>query len=299
MSRGIRSFLSYWLLGGVLLAAGIAQADPLLWRVSDVSGQRQIYLFGSIHFGQDSMYPLPEQVMVHFNDANALVVEVDLLASRAAEMSGLLSEFGHNPEGVELAALLGEKDWLRFQDICLRQGIDAKRFQHLQPWLAAIQLTAIQMRASGFSEAYGIDRYFLGLAKRTEVQKPIVELESLRSQLGIFAGLSQQEQVLFMRQTLDEYESGGDYLEQIAKAWGQGDKALLQALIIGAFAESEAAQAMYEVIFAERNRRMLAVLSELLDAGRKVFVVVGVGHMIGADGLVQQLKGRGYQVEEL
>ncbi|BFM16404.1 TraB/GumN family protein [Maricurvus nonylphenolicus] len=300
MNRGTGSFLGYWLIvASVVIVSSFTQADPLLWRVSDSANQRSVYLFGSIHFGQSSMYPLPDNVMSRYQDAESLVVEVDLLASQSDEMSALLSKYGHNNNGEKLSSLLEGDDWLRFQDICQRQGISAERFQHLQPWLAAIQLTAIQMRASGYSEAYGVDRYFLGLAKREDFLKPIVELESLQSQLSIFAGLSQQEQVLFLRQTLDEYESGGDYLRQIAEAWEQGDKVQLEKLIIGAFSDADAAQAMYEVIFAERNRRMLASVTELLKVGREAFVVVGVGHMIGQDGLVKQLRALGFQVEQL
>jgi uncharacterized protein YbaP (TraB family) len=300
MNRGIGFFLRCWLVVAfAVVGVSLAQADPLLWRVSDATSHRSVYLFGSIHFGQSSMYPLPDNVMSHYQDAESLVVEVDLLASQPDEMAALLSKYGRNADGVNLSSLLQADDWLRFEDICRRQGVSAERFQHMQPWLAAIQLTAIQMRASGYSEAYGVDRYFLGLAKRADFQKPIVELESLQSQLSIFSNLSQQEQVLFLRQTLDEYEAGSDYLSKVAEAWGQGDKAQLEQLIIGAFSDADAAQAMYQVIFTERNRRMLASVTELLGEGREAFVVVGVGHMVGEDGLVQQLRARGFRVEQL
>ena len=234
--------------------------------------------------------------MEAFRQSEALAVEVDLLATDPQYMSHLLSRVGHNPEGVTLESLMSPEDWSLLVGVARDHQISEQGFQKLKPWLAAVQLAAMQMRASGFDENAGIDRYFLRMARVPENPKQIIELESLDSQLKIFSRLSLQEQLVFLRQTLDEFSRGADYLSQIANAWQAGDEELLQALIGGAFTGAPESEAMYRVIFTDRNLQMAATVEGLLERGQTAFVVVGVGHMVGADGLAALLQQRGFHI---
>ncbi len=293
ISRGL--FLFFVLVLQILSPA--AWSDPLLWQVENPRTGQKLYLFGSIHFGSEDLYPLSAPVMEAFRQSKALAVEVDLLATDHQYMSRLLSRVGHNPAGVTLESLMSSEDWLLLMQVARDHQVSAESFQKLKPWLAAVQLAAMQMRASGFDEGAGIDRYFLRMARDQADPKLVIELESLDSQLRIFSRLSLREQLLFLRQTLDEFSHGGDYLSQIAKAWQSGDEQVLQELIGGAFTGTPEAEAMYRVIFTDRNLQMAATVAGLLERGQTAFVVVGVGHMVGGDGLVALLQQRGFRIQ--
>jgi uncharacterized protein YbaP (TraB family) len=50
---------------------------------------------------------------------------------------------------------------------------------------------------------------------------------------------------------------------------------------------------------AGRNRNWLPQLEELLAGGEPAMAVVGALHLVGNDGLISQLRARGYRVEQL
>ena len=52
---------------------------PLMWRVTSPAGQ-SIYLFGSIHVAEESIYPLPGFIMDAFDSSEYLAVEIDFYA---------------------------------------------------------------------------------------------------------------------------------------------------------------------------------------------------------------------------
>ena len=51
------------------------------------------------------------------------------------------------------------------------------------------------------------------------------------------------------------------------------------------------------MLFVERNRRWVPKIEACLD-GARCMIVVGAGHLVGADGLISLLRARGYTVEQ-
>jgi hypothetical protein len=49
----------------------------------------------------------------------------------------------------------------------------------------------------------------------------------------------------------------------------------------------------------DRNIAMTGKIEDLLKTGKSYFVVVGAGHLVSEEGIVQQLAERGYSVEQL
>jgi len=49
----------------------------------------------------------------------------------------------------------------------------------------------------------------------------------------------------------------------------------------------------------DRNRVWLPKIEELLRGEKTVFVVVGMAHLVGKDGVVESLKKKGFRVEQL
>jgi uncharacterized protein YbaP (TraB family) len=55
----------------------------------------------------------------------------------------------------------------------------------------------------------------------------------------------------------------------------------------------------YQVLLADRNDAWVEVLDRELQGAGVDFVAVGAGHVIGPEGLVAQLRARGYTVERV
>ena len=53
-----------------------AASREFLWEVSSLTNK--VYLYGTVHAGKESFYPLPEPVRKAFADAKVLAVEADI-----------------------------------------------------------------------------------------------------------------------------------------------------------------------------------------------------------------------------
>ena len=57
--------------------------------------------------------------------------------------------------------------------------------------------------------------------------------------------------------------------------------------------------AVFQLMLSDRNNSWLPEIERMLDDADTEFILVGVAHLLGPEGLVQQLQDRGYQVEQL
>jgi len=154
-------------------------------------------------------------------------------------------------------------------------------------------LVNLQLDRSRFTRQDGIDRHFVEAALGS---KPIRELESFEQQMAVFSNLSDAQQVAFLETTLRDYEQGMETLDAMASAWKTGNSKQLEQLIFAAFHTNPIGDVLHKELFVERNRTMLASIDQWLAEPQQLFVVAGIGHMLGNDGLVCLLQQQGYSV---
>lgn len=284
------------LLATLLLVAGRAsaagQAHALLWRIDGPDGQHG-WLFGSLHFGVAGLYPLPVAVTRAFAQAGVLAVEINLLAQDQARAGQLLLERGfYARPGDDLQHHLSAAGWRQLAAAAGQLGLPLADLQRQRPWLAALTLSSQLFQNAGYSSELGIDLHFLQAAHQRAMA--IVELESLQQQLDLLVQLPADEQNALLRQTLTDVGQGNRYVEQIVRAWREGDIATLDKLLNPP--PDPVSRRLYRALLNQRNSRMTTAIEGLLTAGRTPFVVVGAGHLVAADSIVQQLRQHGYQV---
>ena len=85
--------------------------------------------------------------------------------------------------------------------------------------------------------------------------------------------------------------------EILVQAWRKGDAEKIDELMAEDIKASQ--PKLYKKLITDRNRNWLP----LIEAGQKRlqtrFVLVGVGHLVGPDGIIETLKKKGYKVEKL
>ena len=278
------------------VAFGVTAANnPLLWKVTTASGNA--YLLGSIHFGKQDMYPLDPMIDQAFEAADALVVEANLLAVAPETLALLLRNKGLYPEGDNLQANLTPATWRALEAAVQRYGIPVAVLQRQEPWLTALTLSTLAYQHAGYSEALGIDLHFLHKAQHQE--KPIIELESVATQLSLFDTFTTQEQEAFLLVTLQELDKGVRSLEAIVTAWREGDAKTIDTLFNETLHTSPELERIYRLLLVDRNMAMVDKISQLMQRDKTLFVVVGAGHLVGDKGIVELLTRKGYWVEQL
>jgi uncharacterized protein len=278
-------------MAGALLWSCGANADGLntFWEVS--GKHNTVWLFGSVHVLHSSNTSLPQVANTAYGNAEKVVEELiidEVLADLAGDAGQKLQFL---PEGQTLSGVLGPELLAKLQDEARRLGIDLDFMSRMQPWFVAQQIESLRMLRAGFNPLNGVDMQIAMRARQDG--KPILGLETTADQLGIFAGLSMEEQREFLRATLEETDSGAQ-LRELMDAWRNGDlKTLQSALRKGA----EESPVLFRKLTVERNLRWMPQIEKMLqDQGNDYLVVAGALHMVGREGLVEMLRRKGYKV---
>lgn len=273
--------------------AAIEPSSPAFWEITQ--GKAKVYLFGSMHFGHPDFYPLPAAVEQAFLASGRLVVEVDILNIPPQVAMQAIFKYGGLPPEQKLEQNISAATFQLLRRQAEANGLSVKVFERFQPWYVSLMLVEAEIRKTELQQQLGIDWHFL---KRAQGKK-VDELESIDSQLALFGGMSAAEQEEFLKQTLADLQHSQVYLTAMAQAWRRGDLASLEATLIKPFQENPRTKTLFDRIFTQRNTAMAERIRTYLKGGEQVFFVVGVGHMLGEDGIVSQLQAGGIQVKRV
>ena len=288
----IRFVLTTLILLGGATAAADSDSSFTMW---SVSGERnQVYLLGSVHLLRESDYPLPAVIDRAYEDAEALVMELDMDDLDPFAMQATVNRLGMLPPGQSLEDALGPADYAAASEAAAALEVPLDLLARSEPWLAAITIEQLVLTRLGFNPLYGVE---MTLSTRAQTdRKPIDGLETVDEQLGFLDGLSAEAQRDLLLQTLAEGGEIQSLMDELIAAWKSGDIEFLEANMLVELAEYPE---LYRTIVADRNDRWLVALEELLAADDDYLVIVGALHLIGEDGLPEGLTAMGYEVIQL
>jgi uncharacterized protein YbaP (TraB family) len=271
---------------------GVAQAAAPLHTFWSVKGEHNtVYLLGSVHVLKPADSDLPPEALRAYDGAGALVMELDLNNLDAGQVAGLGPELETLPAGETLEHVLGSRAYARFLEHAKPLGLDPELFSHYQPWFVAVSLEQLELMRLGFEAGSGVDEQFAQRAQSDH--KPIVALETLEDQLGLFAHLSLDQQRRFLLYTLEDSEDAAKEVDAVVDAWRHGDTAALERLLGDSYQEFPE---LFRLLTTDRNRRWLPTLVGLLHGTQDYMVIVGALHLVGKDGIVALLRQAGYEV---
>jgi len=250
-------------------------------------------LLGSIHVLKKEDYPLPAVIESSFTNAQIAVFETDVDQMENPEVAMKLASKGRLPEGQTLRDQLSPGVYSAFRDYAQKTGVPVQIFDSLTPSIAAITLVALELSKLDLDPEYGLDKHFSNLAK--QAGKKIVPLETLDFQLNLLTDFSKEEGELLMKSTLREIDTMEKDLGEMLSAWQNGDAGKLEKLLNQA---KEDAPAIYKRLVTDRNRRWLPRLEELAKGKENVIVIVGAGHLVGTNGVVELMKAKGFKVTQ-
>ncbi len=278
--------LTLWLS---LLTFGFAHADEpasVLWSMKGETNT--VYLLGSVHFLRPSEQ-LPASVDAAYQDAEQLVMEIDMDDLDPLQAQQLTFELGLLPDGQSLEALLGAATYKNVADYARSLGVEPAVINRLRPWLAALTLVQVQLMKLGLDPNAGIEQRFV--ARAAQDNKEIHGLETLREQFSIMASLPEAQQRQFLLYSVEDTERAIQEVDELITAWREGDIDRLSALLTEGF---EQYPELYRPITVDRNRRWIPPIEALLDDRDDYLVIVGALHLVGKDSVIDLLEQRGH-----
>ncbi len=262
-----------------------AENRGLLWAVK---GQHcTVWLMGSLHFARQDIYPLSRATQAAFAKATTLVVEVDIatVTQQDMESMGALAIY---PQGETLVDHLSAELLAEFREA----GMDLAPYNAMRPWYAAMTATAAKLMELGFDPQYGLDLYFITRAHQQGL--PVLELESVSEQFMLMKNVSERDEVQFMRLLLDDISDMKRQLEALFAFWAKGDaQGMGQELFGDKLARPEVIP-LIDAIYHQRNKTMTQKISTYLGGNKDIFVVVGAGHLVGEQSIIELLRQRGF-----
>ncbi|MGZ4896007.1 MAG: TraB/GumN family protein [Candidatus Angelobacter sp.] len=275
--------------------ATLAQPKPrrfLMWKAT--SPTATVYLVGSIHLGDSSMYPLPREVESAFAAARVLAVEINIKNADQARMIGLVQKYGLYTGDDSLSKHLSKETQATLADYCTRHNVPRMGMEQLKPWVVAVTIAAMAWQQAGEDPSLGIDMHFLDESKPPQ---RVDELESMESQLSIFAEATEEEQQGMLASILKLGDRTKDMIKRTQAAYVAGDPEALQKVMDEQ--DDVGSKSLTKKLLDDRNAIMTGKMEEYLKGKDPIFVVVGAAHIIGDKGIAKQLRDKGYTVDQV
>ena len=282
------------LLLASLVAAPVAAAN-YLWEVSSLTNRA--YLFGTVHAGKASWYPLPRAVEDAFEDSKVVVVEADITDTNAMTKSA--GAMMYTPPAT-LKTHIPAEEYARYRKLLPRYGLPEEQVIHMKPFMAVSLLVFSEWARIGYLPNFGVDGYLIRKAK--EEKKTLVEIEGIDAQSRLMDSLTEKETMQLFKGTLDALESGltDQQVKGLVAAWQAGDPEAILEVARRYNDRIPGAAAFEEKFIWSRHPSMAAKIEGYLNQSReRHFIAVGALHLAGPRGLIEVLRQRGYVVRQL
>jgi uncharacterized protein YbaP (TraB family) len=241
---------------------------PLLWKVQGKAGP--VWLFGTIHDGGAEL--VPAAAWAALDGAPRFASELGDVEPDPDAIRALM----RLPRGKGLDQLLPTDHWWELRD-ALRGEIDEADLARARPWYAMSLLS----RAVSPRDGAGMDVLLAERAADRGV--PVDALESWEEQLGVLADAVTIDDLV---EAIDARETMRCDLAANRAAYASGDLAEMER-IFGAERSGK--------LLGPRHRTWLPRIEGYLAEGG-AFVAVGIGHLVGPEGLPALLAAAGYAV---
>jgi uncharacterized protein YbaP (TraB family) len=297
--RGIQSLVICFLISLAALWTSInpAQAQSttrkdFLWSLK--TAKATVYLLGSLHLLKADAYPLDKNIEAAYKDSARICFETDIGAAQDPAYQSQLLAQGLYPEGQTLQQNISPETYRLLEKRATAIGTTMAQLNPLKPWLCASVISGLELMRMGFDPQYGIDVYFFDKAKKDG--KAMVFLETLDFQLKLFTELDRKEGDSLLLQTLKDLEVTETMLPAIVDAWENGDAAGLGTIMTMSFKDLPD---IYDRFVAQRNKAWVSTIERLIAQGGNTMVIVGAGHFVGPENLLQLLQSKGYTIEQI
>ncbi len=284
---GFRRLIAVFASAALMLATP-ALAEPAMWVVKDADST--VYLLGTFHLTKPGMEWRSDKIDAALKDSGELWLE----ASENGDQAGLqmlVLQHGFDPQH-PLSGKLSADDWAKTQSAAKLAGVSVGAIDQMRPWLAALTLVIAPLIKDGYDPNKGADKQLEASARGTH--KVVKTFETPEQQVLLFSSLSQQSEITFLIQTLDEIAAGTKYVDGMASAWLAGDTRALEVMTLEKM--KTGAPELYDAMFVRRNLNWSDKIAAIMKGSGTSFVAVGAGHLVGDRSLPAILAERGFTV---
>ncbi len=292
------TYVALTLAGSAFCHTAIA-ATACVWRVTNVPVP--FYLVGTMHALASADYPLPEAYYQALHESKRLIFE--LKPDPKSDYPRKFAAAAVYPKGDYIQRHIHPKTWAILSRAYRGSSYFGKTFtmgdyyidsiEKLRPWAVAYFIWGIRGYSDVYGE-YGVDDYLAYQAKR--FHKEVAGIESDNEHIAVLADFSEIESELTLVEAIVRGDKRRDDYNAARAAWKRGDIEALRAVDQRSRNLNPGADVR---LLDERNVRWIPRIKAEMKTGVPTSLVVGAGHFMGPNGVVELLKRSGYKVEQL
>lgn len=261
------------------------ESGPALWIVR--SGDATVNLFGRMAVGNDTPWLTPT-TRGAFDASDVLWLENP--RGDGDRGNDLIGRLGFS-EGYSVLDAIDESDRNRVIRLLQRGGMSADALDGRKAWLANLFLSQLIDRLNNVSGSSFPDTI---LRQRAEAQgkSAFSEWRDIGELVEYSVGLQETTQLQMLGKALDDSESYSARLD----AWLQGDLETLSKIANATAIDYPDA---HREVNVERNMRWVERIRTMLADNQTEFVAIGIGHFVGPDNLLEQLRASGLDIQRV
>lgn len=276
----------------VLFACTWAGAESSVWKAQ--KGNTVIYLGGTCHVLREGDFPLPQEFDQAYKSSQVVVFETDLgkLLEPATQQKFLARAMFS--DGSTVDKHLSAKAYAALSAYAQANDIPLQTFDRYKPSMLMTTLTLLELMKLGVTQQ-GVDNVYY--ARATTDKKAVEGLETVDQQIDYVVSMADGNEDAFVDYSIEEMKNLKEQFELLAGAWRTGDAGKLDELMDRELRTRQ--PQIYKKLIVERNRNWLSVIDAYQKTRQTRFVLVGVAHLVGPDGLIEALRKKGYKVDKL
>ena len=287
----LRNLLILLLSASALLAASAEKV--LVWEASSPNLPGKVFLAGSVHVGRAAWYPLDSAYDKALNASSAVYFEI--FRPDSQQVIASCTRYGIFPQGKKLSDAVGMDNFRKINNLMLTNNspLVGEALERMRPWLLTIEVATIYLRKHpDLAQNFGFEAVFT----QNLGDKPGYSLESVDLQFRTMSGISEFASMRVLMEGVNDFKNAGRDLERIMESITTGNPQALSLLNNEvAFKHPE----FYQKLFADRNKRMAGMIYDLMKKKQTVFVLVGAGHFVGRDNILELLREKGCTTVQL
>jgi len=271
-------------------SAAVQTEQEYIWEVRN--GSNVVFLLGSIHLLRPQDYPLPKVFYQAFQQADRIFFEVDPKEFEDPATSDYIIQKALYPFFDNLGNHLPQDTYAALSNYTFNNRLS--NLDSFKPWYVNMALGNFELGKSGYTNILAVDQHFYD--RSLQERKTVKGLETTQFQIDLFASLAESNQVATLTAFLQNPEQVRTDTSALVEAWKSGN-----AEAVRLYEEQQRAldPESYNRVLVERNELWLPQIITMLQETNVTLVVVGASHFIGEKGLVNLLRMRGYEVEQL
>ena len=282
--------------------------DMLFWKIQGKDGNGKlatIYVLGTIHVGDNRLYPIPEEILKAYGSADRIYGEIS-----SADWERVTQETMKlmNKANVEAQIIQEERGERWFDTLTLEQQnflyekigktiVNSQK--ESMPWVLSTFLTDLSIAGTGLSASYSYDMHFITVSNNLGIE--MCGLDDIKVQLDVLAYGDYDFQLEMLKSTIDEFledeQKVKDETVDLYEAYLTGDENQISNFLFEdiekEIAEDPDMEGYYDALFVNRNKNWAETFSQLIYEGGTTFVFAGSGHFVGKDSVFSIMESKG------